>query len=439
MAGKRKRRVGDGGYEFGVSRRPLHAGSVVRARSHGGTLSAMRFRKDAKLDRSQVEDLRGRRVGGTPMALGGGGIVTLIIIIAIALLGGNPLDTGGGALPSTIWPGQTAGNGPPSSTLEHCQTGQDANEHQDCRILAVVNSVQKYWSTSFRGYEPARTTFFTGGVSTGCGQASSAVGPFYCPADRNVYIDLGFFEQLQSQFGASGGPLAEAYVLAHEYGHHIQNLTGVLRRAQSRDTGPQSNAVRVELQADCYAGVWVANAVRTGLIVEITRKDIQDGLSAAAAVGDDRIQEKAQGSVNPEAWTHGSAEQRQSWFVRGIEGGSANSCDTFSGPRLAQQVARASPRPLARRDQVSRRSAHRERDQRAGEARPAECRRLDVEYSLSRVSGVSPSEDDAERHQVRDREHRGDDDRDDDRSHASAASCMTAASTRNGRAVKTNP
>ena len=292
----------------------------------------MRFRKDAKLDRSQVEDLRGRRVGGTPMALGGGGIVTLIIIVAIALLGGNPLDTGGGgASPFDDLAGQTAGNGPPSSTLEHCQTGQDANEHQDCRILAVVNSVQKYWSTSFRGYEPARTTFFTGGVSTGCGQASSAVGPFYCPADRNVYIDLGFFEQLQSRFGASGGVLAEAYVLAHEYGHHIQNLTGVLRKAQSRDTGPQSNAVRVELQADCYAGVWVANAVRTGLIVEITRKDIQDGLSAAAAVGDDRIQEKAQGSVNPEAWTHGSAEQRQSWFVRGIEGGSASSCDTFSG------------------------------------------------------------------------------------------------------------
>jgi len=270
-------------------------------------------------------------MGGTPMALGGGGIVTLIIIVAIALLGGNPIDTGGGASPFDDLAGQTAGTGPPSSTLEHCQTGQDANEHQDCRILAVVNSVQKHWSTAFRGYEPARTRFFTGGVSTGCGQASSAVGPFYCPADRFVYIDLGFFEQLQSRFGASGGPLAEAYVLAHEYGHHIQNLTGVLRKAQSQDTGPQSKAVRVELQADCYAGVWVANAVRTGLIVEITRKDIQDGLSAAAAVGDDRIQEKAQGSVNPEAWTHGSAEQRQSWFVRGIEGKSPNSCDTFSG------------------------------------------------------------------------------------------------------------
>jgi uncharacterized protein len=290
----------------------------------------VRFRKDAKLDRSQVEDLRGRRVGGTPMALGGGGIVTLIIILAIVLLGGNPIDTGGGSALDDL-AGQTAGTGAPSSTLEHCQTGQDANEHQDCRILAVVNSVQMYWSQAFRGYAPARTRFFEGAVSTGCGQASSAVGPFYCPADRFVYIDLGFFDQLQSQFGASGGPLAEAYVLAHEYGHHIQNLTGVLRRAQDGDTGPQSAGVRVELQADCYAGAWVKNAVRTALIEEITRADIQDALSAAAAVGDDRIQEKAQGSVNPEAWTHGSAEQRQSWFARGVETGNPNSCDTFSG------------------------------------------------------------------------------------------------------------
>ena len=225
----------------------------------------------------------------------------------------------------------SAGNEPPAATLEHCQTGQDANEHEDCRILAVVNSVQEYWSKAFRGYEPTPTRFFDAAVSTACGNATSAVGPFYCPADRRVYIDLGFFDELESRFGASGGPLAEAYVLAHEYGHHVQNLTGVLQRAQSGDTGPQSNAVRVELQADCYAGVWVANAVRTGLIEDITRADIQDALSAAAAVGDDRIQEKAQGRVTPESWTHGSADQRQSWFARGREGGYPNSCDTFTG------------------------------------------------------------------------------------------------------------
>ena len=168
-------------------------------------------------------------------------------------------------------------------------------------------------------------------MSTGCGQASSAVGPFYCPPDRRVYIDLGFFDQLESQFGASGGPLAQAYVLAHEYGHHIQNLTGALRRADSQDLGPQGGAVRVELQADCFAGVWVANALRTGFIEDLTRADIQDAHSAAAAVGDDRIQERIEGRVTPESWSHGSSDQRQSWFVRGIEGGNANACNTFEG------------------------------------------------------------------------------------------------------------
>jgi uncharacterized protein len=281
----------------------------------------VRFRKGARLDPSQVEDYRGRRMGGAPVALGGGGIVTLVIILAVVLLGGNPLDSGGlGPLDDLA--GQTVGAGQPPGTLSDCQTGQDANEREDCRILAVINSVQAYWSQALRGYEPAKTRFFDGAISTGCGSATSAVGPFYCPRDRYVYIDLGFFDQLESEFGASGGPLAEAYVLAHEYGHHVQNLTGVLQRARSGDTGPQSDSVRVELQADCYAGTWVANAVRTGLIEDITR---------AAAVGDDRIQEKAQGQVNPEAWTHGSADQRQSWFARGVEGGRPTSCDTFSG------------------------------------------------------------------------------------------------------------
>jgi hypothetical protein len=289
----------------------------------------MRFRKGARLDPSQVEDLRGRGLGGGGVALGGGGIVTLIVVLAIVLLGGNPLDAGSGGLGGLN--DITAGTQPPAATLDHCQTTEDANQHEDCRILLFVNSVQAYWQGALRGYEAARTRFFDGGVSTACGNATSAVGPFYCPADRYIYIDLGFFDQLESQFGASGGPLAQAYVLAHEYGHHVQNLTGTLRRARSGDTGPQSDAVRVELQADCYAGAWVANAMRTGLIEDITRADVQDALSAAAAVGDDRIQERVEGSVTPEAWTHGSAEQRQSWFVRGIDGGSPNSCDTFSG------------------------------------------------------------------------------------------------------------
>jgi uncharacterized protein len=289
----------------------------------------MRFRKGARLDRSQVEDYRGRRMaGGGGLALGGGGIVTLLVVLALVLLGGNPLGGEGGGLGDLV--DVTQSTQEPAAQLEHCQTGEDANQHDDCRILAVVNSVQEYWSGALRGYEPTPTRFFTDAISTGCGNATSAVGPFYCPRDRRVYIDLGFFDELHSRFGASGD-LAQAYVIAHEYGHHVQNLTGTLQRAQSGDTGPQSAAVRVELQADCYAGAWIGNAQRTGQIEEITRTDIQEALGAAQAIGDDRIQERVQGRVTPESWTHGSAEQRQSWLARGIETRNPNACDTFQG------------------------------------------------------------------------------------------------------------
>ena len=261
------------------------------------------------------------------MALGGGGgIIGIIVVVAFLLLSG-----GGGLGDLGALQGQQVGPGTASSELQtECRTGEDANTREDCRIVGVVNSVQAYWAKTLRNYQPARTRFFEGGIQTGCGAASSAVGPFYCPNDRYVYIDLGFFDQLQSQLGARGGPLAEAYILAHEYGHHVQNLTGVLQSA-NRDTGPQGGQVRVELQADCYAGLWVGNALDTGFIEELTRQDVADALDAAAAVGDDRIQERAQGRVVPESWTHGSAEQRRSWFVRGIEGSGPQSCDTFQG------------------------------------------------------------------------------------------------------------
>ena len=290
----------------------------------------MRFRKDARLDPSQVEDYRGRGggiPGGIPMTLGGGGgLVAIVVVLAFILLSG-----GGGLGDLGSLAGQTVGpTSAPADLSQECRTGADANEREDCRILAVINSVQAYWSRALRGYEPTKTRFFDGSIQTGCGPASSATGPFYCPNDQYVYIDLGFFDELQSQLGARGGPLAEAYVLAHEYGHHVQDLTGVLRTAD-RDTGPQGGQVRVELQADCYAGLWVGHAIDTGFVEDVTRQDVADALDAAASVGDDRIQERTQGRVTPETFTHGSAEQRQSWFVRGIEGSGPSSCDTFKG------------------------------------------------------------------------------------------------------------
>ena len=291
------------------------------------------FRDEAKLDTSQVEDLRGRRVGKGGLAVGGGGI-GLIVTLLIIFLGGNVTGGDGGLGELGNLAGQSAGTPGASSDLaQECRTGADADEREDCRIVAYVNSIQSYWTEAFSGggreYEPARTRFFTDSVQSGCGAASAAMGPFYCPADRYIYIDLGFFDELRSRFGAQGGPFAQAYVIAHEYGHHVQNLLGVLDGPQ--DQGADSRAVRVELQADCLAGVWAANAVETGFLTGLSQADIADALDAAAAVGDDRIQEAVQGRVTPESWTHGSSEQRQQWFTTGYESGNPGSCDTFSG------------------------------------------------------------------------------------------------------------
>ena len=265
---------------------------------------------------------------GTPLAVGGGGLAAIIAVI-IALIGG--FGGGGGLGDLGALEDQAVGTGQPTGAASECLEAEQANEREDCRIVGFVNSIQSFWSQALRGYEPADTIFFDGSINTRCGPATSAVGPFYCPPDRQVYIDLGFFDQLQSDFGATGGPLAEAYVLAHEYGHHVQNLLGDLENAQRGGTGPQSGAVRVELQADCYAGLWAANAVRTGFIEDLTREDIQSALDAAAAVGDDRIQERTQGRVIPESWTHGSSEQRQFWFARGLQVTNLDGCNTFRG------------------------------------------------------------------------------------------------------------
>jgi uncharacterized protein len=293
----------------------------------------VRFRRGARLDPGQVTDVRGRRVGTGGLAVGGGGlgIVGLIIYLLITFLSGS------GGLSDQLSPleGQRVGQGDtPSQISQECKTGADANRRQDCRIVAVVNSVQEFWNGVFERsneqYSYVDTVFFTDQVNTGCGLASSQVGPFYCPRDRLVYIDLGFFDQLE-QLGARDTVFVESYVIAHEYGHHVQDMLGVLDRIGNDTQGPESRAVRSELQADCYAGVWAAHAVDTGFVVDLSQRDINDGLDAAAAIGDDRIQEKAQGQVNPETWTHGSSEQRRRWFSQGLEQGRPAVCDTFTG------------------------------------------------------------------------------------------------------------
>ena len=206
--------------------------------------------------------------------------------------------------------------------------------------MAVQNSVDDFWVGELASsYRPASFTVFAGSVATACGQASSAVGPFYCPGDQGVYLDLGFFRDLETRFGAQGGDFAEAYVIAHEYGHHIQHLTGQMDRVRSRE-GAESDAVRLELQADCYAGLWAQHATTTPaddgepIITEISEADIAEGIDAAQVIGDDYIQEEFQGSVTPETWTHGSSEQRQRWFETGLRDGSIERCDTFSAASL---------------------------------------------------------------------------------------------------------
>jgi hypothetical protein len=225
----------------------------------------------------------------------------------------------------------------PGFDLNQCRTGEDANNIVQCRVVATGNSVDAVWQQLLKGYTRPRVQLFSGSTNTGCGPATSDVGPFYCPVDKTAYFDTDFFEVLRTQFGSSGGPFAQEYVVAHEFGHHVQNLQGTLGRAQQGAQGATGNGVRTELQADCYAGVWAHYASITKqegtdvpFLEPLSDKDIADALSAAASVGDDRIQKQATGRVNPESWTHGSSEQRQHWFTVGYQTGDPNKCDTFA-------------------------------------------------------------------------------------------------------------
>ena len=288
----------------------------------------MSFNRNSRLDPSQVEDRRGRGGRGTAIAIGGGGL-GLILTIVLILLGGNlPTSTtgdGGLEIPATEYPGGL------TDLDAECQTGADALEREDCRIVGFVNSIQSFWSDEFirlgGEYIPADTVLFSGATEAACGYASSAMGPFYCPRDQKVYLDLDFFNELERRFGARGGSFAEAYVLAHEYGHHVQNLLGALSN-RSNATGPESEAVQTELQADCLAGVWAYHATETGYLTQVTNQDIAQSLDAAASVGDDRIQSQTQGYVSPESWTHGSSEQRQLALQDGLQSGDIETCNT---------------------------------------------------------------------------------------------------------------
>jgi predicted metalloprotease len=292
----------------------------------------MTFNQGMQIDTSTTSSSGGG--GGRGLAVGGG-LGGLLFVVVAMFLGVDP-----GKVISQQ-PMNTQNDVAPGFDLSQCRTGADANKFVQCRVVATGNSVDAVWRQLMSDYTRPRVRLFKGEVDTGCGAATSDVGPFYCPVDQTAYFDTDFFQVLKDQFGSSGGPFAQEYVVAHEFGHHVQDVQGTLGRAQQGAKGAGGNGVRTELQADCYAGVWAHYASTTKqegtnvpFLEPLSDKDIADALSAAASVGDDRIQKQATGRTHPESWTHGSSEQRQHWFTVGYQTGDPNQCDTFSAPDL---------------------------------------------------------------------------------------------------------
>ena len=277
--------------------------------------------------------------GGVGMGVGGLGVVGGIVYLVVQVLASNGSPTAA-AVERLIEQNQRSVQmGPPVPAGEHQNLGGSCagvNSGNDPAKFAVCveSNVQSFWrkqlAASSEGYRPARLVLFTDATPSGCGTASAETGPFYCPPDGRVYLDLGFFEELQRRFHAKGGDFAEAYVIAHEYGHRVQDLVGTerqVRRAQEEHPEARSPlSVRMELQADCYAGVWGHAAFAAG---KVSQEEIAQALDAAASIGDDRIQKQARGRVNPETFTHGSSADRQKWFTTGMQSGDPAACNTF--------------------------------------------------------------------------------------------------------------
>ncbi|MBT1683677.1 KPN_02809 family neutral zinc metallopeptidase [Curtobacterium flaccumfaciens] len=292
-------------------------------------------------DDSQLRGGKVKRRGRTT-AIGGGAVgVGAIVVFLIAQFTGFDLSGivgGGNGLTTIQQEGESADAAP------ECRTGRDANLRVECRMEGAAESLDAYWTSEARSlgvsYTAPEFFLFQDSTDTSCGQASASTGPFYCPPDRAIFLDTAFYDDLQSQYGSSSGPLAQMYVVAHEWGHHVQQLQGSFANTDRSGTGASSGSVRIELQADCYAGSWVGDAATTEdangetFFEPITRSQITDALSAASAVGDDSIQERATGRVDPDSFTHGSSEQRQRWFLRGYQQG-ATRCDTLSIPGSA--------------------------------------------------------------------------------------------------------